>query len=169
MGFVTVRRASRGWVTIHRRRSCSKLRLSFDEHASFEDAARHVMQGGLPPWPCGKCFPETLSPAGFCRWTMDFAVRASVPKERPKLTMICGAYCPDQAEHEELEKEIESIWSMVHKAGPSPTEPDLTVLAGCENDDSVAGSVLLLESVPRHVGEKAARHVRASLRRRRRR
>lgn len=47
------------------------------------------------------------------------------------MTMVCGAYCPDQAEHEELEKEIESIWSMVHKAGPSPTEPDLTVLAGC--------------------------------------
>ena len=30
--------------------------------------------------------------------------------------MVCGAYCPDQAEHEELEKEIESIWSMVHKS-----------------------------------------------------
>ena len=65
------------------------------------------------------------------RWIMDLAVRAAVPKERPKLTMVCGARCPDQAEHEELEKEIESIWSMVHKAGPSPTEPDLTVLAGC--------------------------------------
>ena len=71
MSYITTKLPGK-WVTVHKT-GC----VSGDEHESLGDAARSVMRSDSRPTPCGSCFPESKTPGGFCRWIVDFALRAA--------------------------------------------------------------------------------------------